>query len=135
MRDRLLHSDLPHSSNAISPNLPMERKWTQQMQINCWHTSIHLVKRVLAAPCREDVDALNAQQLRELPGEARRFVAQDAGSPEVLAAACPARRTLDLKVRKAGRGVEGWEASCRLAPLRRDSMRTEAPPLCLLSWS
>ncbi|PRW58054.1 ATP-dependent DNA helicase PIF1 [Chlorella sorokiniana] len=47
---------------------------------------------------REDVDALNAQQLRALPGEARRFVAQDAGSPDVLAAACPARRTLDLKV-------------------------------------
>lgn len=77
------------------------------MQINCWHTSIHLVKRVLAAPCREDVDALNAQQLRELPGEARRFVAQDAGSPEVLAAACPARRTLDLKVRKGRQGCGG----------------------------
>lgn len=44
------------------------------------------------------MDALNAQQLRALPGEVRRFAAQDAGSPEVLAAACPARRTLDLKV-------------------------------------
>ncbi|KAL4434118.1 hypothetical protein ABPG75_000559 [Micractinium tetrahymenae] len=47
---------------------------------------------------REDVDAINAQQLRALPGEARKFVAQDVGSPDVLAAACPARRTLELKV-------------------------------------
>lgn len=48
--------------------------------------------------CREDVDAINAQQLKDLPSEARRFLAQDAGSGDVLAAACPAKRTLDLKV-------------------------------------
>lgn len=48
--------------------------------------------------CREDVDAINAQELRALAGEARRFTAQDGGSGDVLAAACPARRTLDLKV-------------------------------------
>ncbi|KAL4856085.1 ATP-dependent DNA helicase PIF1 [Chlorella vulgaris] len=47
---------------------------------------------------REDVDTINLKQLRALPSEARKFVAQDVGSGDVLAAACPARRSLDLKV-------------------------------------
>ncbi|PSC73053.1 ATP-dependent DNA helicase PIF1 [Micractinium conductrix] len=47
---------------------------------------------------REDVDLINAQQLKALPSEPHKFVAQDVGSGEVLAAACPARRTLELKV-------------------------------------
>jgi hypothetical protein len=68
---------------------------------------------------REDVDAINGQQLRALPGEPRRFASQDVGSAEVLAAACPARRTLDLKVREQGqqrhlRGAQpGWYMSQR----------------------
>ena len=81
---------------------------------------------VCVSPCREDVDALNAQQLRALPGEARRFVAQDAGSPEVLAAACPARRTLDLKVRKGRQGCGGLGDLLPPGAARKGQPRTEA---------
>ena len=71
------------------------------------------------------MDAINAQQLRALPGEARRFAAQDVGSPDVLAAACPARRTLELKVgrpRTAGMPPDvhcGHPARCALQASRR----------------
>lgn len=44
------------------------------------------------------MDRINARQLAELPSPGVRFFAQDAGTGEVLAAACPARRELELKV-------------------------------------
>ncbi len=44
------------------------------------------------------MDLINAQQLRELPSPGVKFLAQDGGAAEVLAAACPARRELELKV-------------------------------------
>ncbi|GAB4815472.1 hypothetical protein N2152v2_002518 [Parachlorella kessleri] len=47
---------------------------------------------------REDVDKINAQQLGELTSPPVRFLAQDVGAAEVLAAACPARRELELRV-------------------------------------
>lgn len=53
------------------------------------------------------MDAINAQQLKALPGEPRKFAAQDVGSPDVLAAACPARRLVELKVRQAGSALKG----------------------------
>ncbi len=68
---------------------------------------------------REDVDAINAQQLKALPGEARRFAAQDVGSPDVLAAACPARRTLELKVGWAAGGAVDRAGAQPDAPLLR----------------
>lgn len=44
----------------------------------------------------EDVDAINAEQLRQLSGHAQRFSAQDTGSSDLLDSACPVRSTLHL---------------------------------------
>lgn len=85
--------------------------------------------------CREDVDALNAQQLRALAGEPRRFVAQDGGSPDVLAAACPARRTLDLKVYFECEGIVGMEGcSVVAAAVRMQCFSTSCAGLHGCRW-
>ena len=44
------------------------------------------------------MDKINCQQLRELTSPPVRFLAQDVGTAEVLAASCPAKRELELKV-------------------------------------
>jgi ATP-dependent DNA helicase PIF1 len=47
---------------------------------------------------RADVDVLNARELSQLPGQEVRFDARDSGDAATLAGACPAPRTLRLKV-------------------------------------
>jgi ATP-dependent DNA helicase PIF1 len=47
---------------------------------------------------RADVDAINQRELADLPGDAVVFNALDTGNSDALAAACPAPRTLRLKL-------------------------------------
>lgn len=46
---------------------------------------------------REDVDQLNARELKSLPGDPVRFVARDSGSAELLQNGCPVHPPLRVK--------------------------------------
>ena len=43
---------------------------------------------------REDVDLVNATELKALPGEAKQFVAKDTGNEEALRMSCPVSSVL-----------------------------------------
>ena len=51
------------------------------------HPCTRANSRQCSGACREDVDAINAQQLRELPDDVRKFVAQVRLSPSRLLSA------------------------------------------------
>lgn len=77
------------------------------------------------------MDRINAQQLAELPSPGVRFFAQDAGTGEVLAAACPARRELELKVgAQVGRAVVCVRGRSMLVPvIASPSVLVPTPPV------
>eukprot|EP00887_Chlorella_sp_A99_P003493 scaffold7.g3493.t1 len=72
---------------------------------------------------RKDVDAVNAQELKALPTPGARFASQDAGPPDVLAAACPAKR----QARRA-RGRRAARPSLRAPPRPSAPRRPRCPP-------